>query len=138
MIKQIRTPQIKMGNLKISTPKLKGFEFNISKEGRIRIPAKRRDEVYKKCNNKCKYPKCKEKEILDIHHINMNARDNRLKNLILLCPTHHRKRHQEKFRKVVGTDFLTGRKRKKLVKKKSKTKTNKTKRKTRQKGLGWI
>jgi len=117
-IKPIKIKQPKISIPKIKSPKIKGFEFSISKEGRVRIPAKRKKQVYEKYKHTCAYHRCKEKRILDIHHKNMKAHDNRLANLELLCPTHHRKRHEEKYRKVVGRDMFTGKVRKKLVKKK--------------------
>jgi len=32
-------------------------------------------------------------DILEVHHVNMNHADNRLHNLRILCPTHHREAH---------------------------------------------
>lgn len=135
-IKPIKIKQQNISMPKFKQSKLKGFEFSISKEGRVRIPAKRRKEVYKKCKNKCVYSRCKvmaNKGItLHIHHKNMRARDNRLANLELLCPNHHQIRHNQKFRKVISKDMLTGKTRKRLVNKKVKTK-KKVKRKTTRK-----
>lgn len=41
-------------------------------------------------------PKClicgeRDREMLDIHHINGNHEDNRIENLMILCANHHRK-----------------------------------------------
>lgn len=91
------------------------------------VPAKRRDEVYKRANHKCEWKRCKEKEILDIHHKNMNSSNNNLSNLILLCPTHHRKWHQEN-KRVVERNLIGIRISEKVVKrnslKKKKSRTN--------------
>ena len=78
--------------------KIKGI---ISKEGRVRIPAKRRHEVEDKYHNKC--AKCPNEKPLQIHHINGNNRDNRLKNLILLCANCHYKIHSKgsKINKII-------------------------------------
>jgi hypothetical protein len=72
-------------------PKKQIKKFTISQEKRKTIPQKKRREVYKKYKNKCFY--CGEKTFLEIHHKNMNYNDNRLSNLVLVCPTHHRHRH---------------------------------------------
>jgi len=128
---------VKMKSLKLKTPRLKGMEFSRTKEGRVRIPAKRKKEVREKYKYTCAYPRCKIKNPLDIHHKNMKSHDNRLANLELLCPTHHRIRHQKAFRKVVGTDPFTGKKRKRLVKKKPKTKKKKVRIKRTSKLFPW-
>ena len=90
----------------------KDLKFSISKEGRIRIPAKRRHEVEEKCHYKCHYPKCTipfKSHLLHYHHINMKNNDNRLSNLELLCPTHHSLKHQKAFRrKITRWDIYKG------------------------------
>ena len=65
----------------------------IAKEGRVRIPAKRRHEVEGKYYNKC--AKCSKKSPLQIHHINQKNNDNALRNLILLCANHHCELHSK-------------------------------------------
>jgi len=59
------------------------------------IPAKIKKETMKRANHKCQWPNCKEKEILDFHHKNMRNDDNRVLNIIVLCPTHHRMYHKK-------------------------------------------
>ena len=76
----------------------------IAKEGRIRIPAKRRHEVEEKYKNKCAVCKKKPKGVtLQIHHKNGKNNDNRLSNLELLCPNHHYAKHSKgsKINKVI-------------------------------------
>ena len=77
---------------KISSVKIKGL---ISKEGRVRIPAKRRHEVEDKYKNKCAVRNCPIKRWLQIHHKNGINSDNALRNLELLCPTHHYAKHEK-------------------------------------------
>tara|TARA_B100001971_G_C18211448_1_gene550969 strand:+ start:677 stop:1027 length:351 start_codon:yes stop_codon:yes gene_type:complete len=67
----------------------------ISKEGRIRIPAKRRHEVEDKYKKKCAVCKRSPPPTLQIHHINQKNSDNRLSNLKLLCPNHHYTLHSK-------------------------------------------
>jgi len=108
------------------------MKLSISKEGRVRIPAKRRHEVEEKYNHRCAV--CKEKPhgiTLQIHHKNMKNNDNRLSNLELLCPNHHIQRHSKAFRRVYYKPTLLGvKKTTRLIKKKPKVKIKK--RRTRQ------
>lgn len=72
------------------------FRQSISKEGRVRIPAKRKHEVEDKYNKKCAVCKKKPKGVtLQFHHKNMKNNDNRLSNLELLCPNHHYQKHSK-------------------------------------------
>jgi len=43
---------------------------------------------------------CDEKNIIEVHHIDRNKKNNSPENLIPLCPTHHRYCHS-KFRKII-------------------------------------
>ena len=86
---------------KASVIKIKQF---ISKEGRVRIPAKRRHEVEEKYKNKCAVCKKKPKGVtLQIHHKNGKNSGNRLSNLELLCPNHHYSKHSKgsKINKII-------------------------------------
>jgi len=100
--------------------------LSISKEGRIRVPAKRRHEVEEKYHNKCAV--CKKKPCkLQIHHKNMKNNDPRLINLELLCPTHHIKKHEKVFRKKYKsgvTRLITKKKNKELNRRKAKQRRN--------------
>lgn len=51
-------------------------------------------------NHEFKCVVCEEDKILDVHHMDENKRNNSPKNLIPLCPTHHRYWHS-KFKKLV-------------------------------------
>ena len=92
----------------------------ISKEGRVRIPAKRRNEVKEKYHNKCAVCKKKPVKTLQIHHKDMRNNNNALSNLELLCPNHHIQRHEKKFRKIYK-DSWGNRRGTRLVKKKNET-----------------
>lgn len=70
---------------------------DIRAEKRIPIPAKRKKEVREKYKNRCDV--CGRTNPLEIHHKNMNPRNNALSNLRLLCPTHHTLEHQKKYKK---------------------------------------
>ncbi len=57
---------------------------------------------FRKTTSKCAI--CDFSHIVDIHHIDMNSTNNSPKNLIGLCPNHHRMIHNHKFRPEI---FLT-------------------------------
>ena len=77
----------------LSNLKIKQF---ISKEKRERIPTKKRHEVENKYYNKCAVCKQKPRGVtLQFHHINGKNNDNRLSNLMLLCPNHHYGKHSK-------------------------------------------
>tara|TARA_Y100000310_G_scaffold142696_1_gene142191 strand:- start:220 stop:678 length:459 start_codon:yes stop_codon:yes gene_type:complete len=114
------------------------IKSSISKEGRVRIPAKRRNEVKAKYNNKCAV--CKKKlPTMHVHHKNMKNNDNTLKNLEYLCPNHHSIKHTKAFRRVYK-DTWGNKKGSRLVKKKpkpTKRKKRRVKRKTNSLGFNW-
>lgn len=123
MKKTIRKQQKEINNaMKFSVTK------SVSTEKRVPIRTKRKKEVYEKYKHKC--AKCGIRKPLQIHHINMKNKDNRLSNLILLCANHHYLEHQKKFRKKYKKyDLVKGYttttrliKKKKPVKKKRKRK----------------
>jgi hypothetical protein len=53
--------------------------------------------VYRRANQRCENPFCKIDGVLEIHHINMNRNENRLYNLIALCPNCHKNAHSGKY-----------------------------------------
>lgn len=55
--------------------------------------------LYKKITNSCIL--CGFDKIVDLHHLDFNHKNNSLKNLIGLCPNHHRMIHSRKFTKVI-------------------------------------
>lgn len=77
-------------------------DFIRASGGRAREPvdAKTKKLLKARAKNKCEWKGCKEREVLQVHHKNMKNDDNRLSNLILLCPTHHMKTHN-RFKRVV-------------------------------------
>ena len=106
---KIERPKIRISAMvklprKIDYARMTNF---LNKRIREPIPAKRKKEALEKAKHKCQWPRCKEKNTLDIHHENMNPENNRLSNLIVLCPTHHRKHHQK--HKRVDTYNIIGR-----------------------------
>jgi hypothetical protein len=117
----------------------KQTSLSISKEGRVPVKAELRKKVYKKCNDKCHYPRCVIKntnvygKVLQIHHIDMNNTHTFLSNLELLCPTHHKIKHNIKFRKIITTgNIMNGfRTRKKLITKVKNKELNRKKAKQR-------
>jgi hypothetical protein len=111
---------------KIKTTKIPGF----SSREPVRIEIKKK--VIDRAKKICEYPRCKEKVFLEFHHKNMKNNDNRASNIELLCSKHHRMRHSEKIRKIVGYDVVTGQKIIRLVKK---SKKKITKRKTFKKSI---
>jgi len=82
-------------------------KLSISKEVRVHVKSELRKKVYKKYKDKCHDSHCPIKDtnvwgkVLQIHHIDMNNTHTYLSNLELLCPTHHKIRHNIQFRKVV-------------------------------------
>ena len=71
--------------------------------GRIREPvdAKTRKKVMEQAKNKCQRKGCNESEILDIHHKDLDNENKKPSNLMVLCPTCHRKKHKESARKGI-------------------------------------
>ncbi len=74
------------------------------------IPHSIRSEVYLRSQNACENPDCLSNNAIHIHHIDMNNRNNRLNNLIALCPNCHQEAHKGKFtssqlRNWVKADF---------------------------------
>jgi len=53
-------------------------------------------KTYQKTTKECVI--CGFHEIVDLHHIDLNKQNNSPKNLIGLCPNHHRMIHSSKFR----------------------------------------
>ncbi|MBL7051666.1 MAG: HNH endonuclease [Nanoarchaeota archaeon] len=51
------------------------------------------EKVIMQRGNKCEYPHCNENVSLEVHHITKrsNGGSNKYSNLVVLCPTHHRK-----------------------------------------------
>jgi hypothetical protein len=56
-----------------------------------------REQVYKRANQQCENPFCHAGGRLHIHHIDMNHENNKLYNLIALCPYCHEDAHSGKF-----------------------------------------
>ena len=119
-------------NEKILFKKLYGYSK------REPIPAKRKHEVEARVIKKygrivCEQCGKKPRNVtLEFHHINMKNSDNRVSNIQLLCPNHHRGKHGKKRRKVYR-DMLERKYYSRLIKKKRKKKTKVRKRKRRKK-----
>jgi hypothetical protein len=56
-----------------------------------------RNEVYFRAEQRCENPFCMSKANLEIHHIDMNANNNKLFNLVALCKACHEDAHAGKF-----------------------------------------
>ena len=56
---------------------------------RIRIPTPLRRKLLIECGYQCSLHTCRDMNNLEAHHINGNPGDNRIENIIMLCPTHH-------------------------------------------------
>ena len=65
--------------------------------GREPIPQNLYIKIMHHANNRCKNPDCKYQGKPQIHHINQNNRDNRLWNLIALCPNCHTDAHDGRY-----------------------------------------
>lgn len=52
--------------------------------------------AYRTYKSKCSICGCDDKDILEVHHIDMNRRNNDIDNLIILCANHHAKVHRGK------------------------------------------
>lgn len=76
---------------------------------RVREPisASLKKKVLARANNTCERRGCNHKQYLEFHHKNMNNDDNKVSNIIVLCPNHHREIH-DKYKKVAKKD-LAGR-----------------------------
>jgi hypothetical protein len=61
------------------------------------LPHSIRKQIYMRANQQCENPFCHSGGRLDIHHIDMNHNNNRLYNLIALCPTCHADAHSGKY-----------------------------------------
>ena len=64
------------------------FYFRSNKGGDSRTKAKR---VYKQ---KCAVCGCEDPDVLEVHHIDKNRKNNDVDNLIFLCANHHAKVHR--------------------------------------------
>ncbi|MEK6906596.1 MAG: hypothetical protein AABW81_03170 [Nanoarchaeota archaeon] len=56
-------------------------------------------EEYKKITKECVI--CGFNKIIDLHHLDENKRNNKLNNLIGLCPNHHKMAHDFRFKKEI-------------------------------------
>jgi len=58
------------------------------KKIRIPIPSKLKRELLVECGHKCSVHNCPLMQDFVYHHINFKPSDNRIKNIIVLCPNH--------------------------------------------------
>jgi hypothetical protein len=58
------------------------------------LPDHIRAEVYNRSKHSCENPDCRYKTSIHIHHIDMNNSNNKLFNLISLCPNCHQEAHK--------------------------------------------
>jgi hypothetical protein len=64
-------------------------EYNSNKKSRIPISMKIKRIIFERAGNACQH--CGNNDSLDIHHIDENPSNNSKSNLIVLCPSCHRK-----------------------------------------------
>jgi len=62
-------------------------------------PGYYRKICFEKYDHKCLV--CNESNIVDVHHIDGDHKNNDIENLLPLCPTHHRYMHYKKFRPLI-------------------------------------
>jgi hypothetical protein len=73
------------------------IDLGPKRKQRAQIPSAVERRVLRWAFNDCQAPRCAfPPGVLDVHHINENPSDNRVGNLIALCPSHHRMVHQGK------------------------------------------
>ena len=60
-------------------------------------------KTYKRVTEKCAI--CGFDKIVDIHHIDKNKKNNDSKNLVGLCPNHHRLIHNYRFRNEIWAEL---------------------------------
>ena len=104
-------------DLKINSPKI------LLVSSREPVPIEIKKKVIDRAKKICEYKRCRENKHLEFHHKNFKNNDNSSSNIELLCPRHHRIRHIEKARKIVGYDIITGQKTISHAKKPKKTTT---------------
>ena len=78
-----------MKNTKNKKTKSSKPKVNSQIKTRITIPIRLRRDLLVECGHKCAIHNCPQMQNLEAHHINSNPSDNRIDNLIMLCPTHH-------------------------------------------------
>jgi hypothetical protein len=61
------------------------------------LPVYLRRQVYNRALRQCENPFCQSKGRLEVHHIDMNHQNNRLFNLVALCPICHEGAHSGKY-----------------------------------------
>ena len=80
------------------------YQYIFSKDNRDRSRIKKQFnglslKVYNKLTEKCLI--CGFKKAVDLHHLDNNKQNNSIKNLIGLCPNHHRMIHDFKYRNEI-------------------------------------
>lgn len=82
-------------------PSQKSLKKMLGYSSREPIPADKKRAIMERAGNKCEVCHKKPRGVpLEFHHKNMKNDDNRLSNLQLLCPNHHRQKHTKARRKV--------------------------------------
>lgn len=78
-----------------------GYQYKTDKQ--LDNSKRYRDICFRYHEKKCII--CNEKNIVAVHHLNENRKDNRPENLIPICPTHHQYYHS-KYRNMVEKQIL--------------------------------
>ena len=104
---KFKVPKLKTSKNVLGSAKEKRNMQRQFSNKRIREPftAKLKNAVRKRAKGKCEWPRCKQTKYLQFHHKNMRNDDNRVSNIILLCPNHHAEMHHKK-KVVQKKDYL--------------------------------
>ena len=93
-------------------PSQKSLKKMLGYSSREPIPADKKRAIIERAGNKCEVCHKKLPGVpLEFHHKNMKNDDNRLSNLQLLCPNHHRRKHTiarwKVYRDVLGNPIAS-------------------------------
>lgn len=80
---------------------------NILGPPRKTLPNYLRKLIYNRANRQCENPFCRSKDGLEIHHIDMNHNNNKLYNLIALCPNCHTGAHSGKYSPIQVHNWMS-------------------------------
>ena len=123
---KIRIPKWKAPSARKILPRKRDIARMVSAR-RIRepIPAKVKHVIESRAGNMCEGSQCQQRQYLEFHHLNMKNDDNRISNIRLLCPNHHKAWHDKN--KKVSHRNITGRETESVIVKKGKYKETKAK-----------
>lgn len=71
--------------------------YGTKASGREPIPPDRRREILQRARHRCENPGCRQDVRPHIHHIDFDNSNNKVRNLIALCPNCHQRAHDGDF-----------------------------------------